>query len=407
MKDSRLYASACAVAIAASAVVAAPAGAQMSAGGGGGTTFVAQPTVTKVACVRGCASKKRAKGGATVSITGRSLRGVTQVVFLGAGSKGDDAAVTVRSGSDTKLSVAVPVGAVSGSVAVVTATGTTSKPSPFVAILPAPPPEPNAVLSPVPGPRAAGAPGLETGTSRTQTYIGMRRAVTFSYRITDGQPTSMSVELVKALDGSVVKSWTPAAAVAGEVYNVSWDGSLGTVTAPPGRYSFRLTATGPTGAVARSSQGPETAERDAFDLYDNVFPVRGKHDYGGANADFGSGRAGHSHQGQDVFAKCGTRMVAARGGEVKFSAYQGSAGNYVVIDAAGTDEDYAYMHLEQPSPFKAGDHVYTGQQIGTVGDTGNASGCHLHFELWGAPGWYDGGRPMDPLASLQAWDSWS
>jgi murein DD-endopeptidase MepM/ murein hydrolase activator NlpD len=33
-----------------------------------------------------------------------------------------------------------------------------------------------------------------------------------------------------------------------------------------------------------------------------------------------------------------------------------------------------------------------------------ASACHLHFELWTAPGWYSGGQPIDPLPSLQAWD---
>jgi murein DD-endopeptidase MepM/ murein hydrolase activator NlpD len=42
-----------------------------------------------------------------------------------------------------------------------------------------------------------------------------------------------------------------------------------------------------------------------------------------------------------------------------------------------------------------------------VGDTGDASACHLHFEIWTAPGWYDGGHVIDPLASLQAWDSFS
>jgi murein DD-endopeptidase MepM/ murein hydrolase activator NlpD len=42
--------------------------------------------------------------------------------------------------------------------------------------------------------------------------------------------------------------------------------------------------------------------------------------------------------------------------------------------------------------------------IGYVGDTGDASECHLHFELWDAPGWYEGGRPVDPLALLKRWD---
>jgi murein DD-endopeptidase MepM/ murein hydrolase activator NlpD len=48
--------------------------------------------------------------------------------------------------------------------------------------------------------------------------------------------------------------------------------------------------------------------------------------------------------------------------------------------------------------------VRTGQPIGFVGDTGDADGCHLHFEMWSGPGWYTGGSPFDPLPSLQAWD---
>ena len=79
----------------------------------------------------------------------------------------------------------------------------------------------------------------------------------------------------------------------------------------------------------------------------------------------------------------------------------------MVIDGGTSGFDYAYMHLTAPSPFRKGDRVYTGQDIGTVGDSGNAQGCHLHFEMWGDPGWYTGGRPVDPFPALRAWDSWS
>ena len=75
-----------------------------------------------------------------------------------------------------------------------------------------------------------------------------------------------------------------------------------------------------------------------------------------------------------------------------------------MIDGKGTGVDYAYMHLRQRAAVRLGDRVYTGQEIGEVGDTGDAAGCHLHFEEWSAPGWYDGGRPVDPLPDLKRWD---
>jgi murein DD-endopeptidase MepM/ murein hydrolase activator NlpD len=163
------------------------------------------------------------------------------------------------------------------------------------------------------------------------------------------------------------------------------------------------TAGAATASVRASVDGPS----EAITVYDHMFPVRGAHDFGGAGAGFGSGRTGHSHQGQDVFAACGTPLVAARGGKVKFAGFHAAAGYYLVIDGKGTDVDYAYMHLRERTQVQVGDRFYTGQELGAVGESGNARGCHLHFELWGAPGWYDGGSPFDPLPSLQAWDSWS
>ena len=104
-------------------------------------------------------------------------------------------------------------------------------------------------------------------------------------------------------------------------------------------------------------------------------------------------------------AACGTPLVAARGGTVQYSGYQGAAGNYIVIDGKGTAYDFMYAHLAEPSPLQTGEPVRTGQPIGIVGDTGDATACHLHFEIWGAPGWYEGGSPFDPLPYLEKWDA--
>ena len=404
MRDTRLPAKRGACALILCGLAAAPAASGQSSGGG--TVYVATPKVSKVTCLRKCATKQRARGGSVLKIVGTELAGVNAVTYLGSYGSGDDATVKVRAGGDHRLNARVPIGAVTGPITLATASGGRSAPTKPVLILPPLPPEPNAELSPVPGPRVNGAPRLETGTSRTKAFVGARPGVTFSFRLSGASAAALTVELVSAGDGVAVKTWTPQEVAPDQVQSISWDGRLGRAAAKPGRYSFRLTAASADGAEARNSQSGDI-DRDSFDLYDNIFPVRGSHDYGGEGAEFGAGRAGHIHQGQDVFAKCGTRMVAARGGLVKFKQYHAAAGHYLVIDGEGTDVDYAYMHLDQPSPFGEGDRVYTGQTIGAVGDSGNAAGCHLHFELWSAPGWYDGGKPFDPLPSLTAWDSWS
>lgn len=131
---------------------------------------------------------------------------------------------------------------------------------------------------------------------------------------------------------------------------------------------------------------------------EGVFPLTVKYSFGTATNRFGGGRG---HEGQDILARCGARIRAVYGGEVRYSGFQSAAGNYVVINAAdGTSQ--AYMHLIAPSLLKKGDTVLAGEQVGNVGQTGRASTCHLHFELWTAPGWYEGGKPIDPLPLLKS-----
>lgn len=150
------------------------------------------------------------------------------------------------------------------------------------------------------------------------------------------------------------------------------------------------------------------AQRVAKPVGSFAFPVAGPHSFGGPANAFGAPRGDHVHQGQDVMAACGVPLLAAQGGFVRASAFQaGGAGNYVVIRGAATLEDYMYAHLAAPSTAPKGTTVATGQQIGVVGQTGDATACHLHFEMWTVPGWYTGGAPYDPLPSLKLWDSYS
>jgi murein DD-endopeptidase MepM/ murein hydrolase activator NlpD len=384
--------------------VAGTAGGGSALASSGGTAYVPTPTIKSVECAAGCMSGGRVRDGGRVKLRGSRLRSVTRVVFTGARGPRDDAAVKVSAKSDRTLVSPVPFTAQSGRVVAYAGSARGSSPKP-VTIMPPPAPKPNPHLSPAPGPSEAGAPRLETATSRSLFALDQAGGVTFSYRFSGRAPSKLTVTLVRVDSGRAVKTWSPAAPSAGEIGHVSWNGLAGRAPAPSARYAFRLTAS--AGSAAARSASAHDVKRDAFDLRPALFPIRGRHSYSMRAGRFGARRSGHSHQGQDVMAACGTPLIAARGGVVKAKKYHRAAGNYIVINGQNTGIDYGYMHLRSPSPFKVGDRVHTGDRIGVVGQTGDATACHLHFEEWSSPGWYSGGRPFDPLADLKSWDSYS
>jgi murein DD-endopeptidase MepM/ murein hydrolase activator NlpD len=157
------------------------------------------------------------------------------------------------------------------------------------------------------------------------------------------------------------------------------------------------TLTVPSARLKAEPQSPAAAPQDGGEA-GMVFPIQGRHDMGQSQTNnFGGGRG---HGGQDMFAACGTTLVAVTSGTVQHTAYHSAAGYYLVLqDRSG--RSYAYMHLRRAAELKEGDSVRVGQEVGEVGDTGRATGCHLHFELWTAPGWYSGGKAIDPLPLLR------
>jgi murein DD-endopeptidase MepM/ murein hydrolase activator NlpD len=327
--------------------------------------------------------------GGTVQVSGRNMASAEYVSFPGR-TKRILAPVTAI--TNTTAQAVVPRGARRGKVRVRDGYGQASELS-----------EQKLVIRPRSQLRSSGSLQLVEAevSPRKAFFFGVRQA-TLSFVIASAlQANDLRVDVV-APTGEVVKTFLPTGVIPNATTSVSWDGT-GNDGRPvaSGWYQFRIGGVdGVEAARAKSSQ--------AYDLsaavYGYIFPIRPAslaHDYGD-----GLG-AGRGHQGQDVFAKCGAKLVAARGGRVEYNAYQSRAGNYIVIDLKGSGEDHAYMHLAARSPLQVGQVVRTGQFIGNLGDTGNASGCHLHFERWSAPGWYEGGSPLDPTTPLKQWDKYS
>ncbi|UJA20756.1 M23 family metallopeptidase [Thermoleophilia bacterium SCSIO 60948] len=233
--------------------------------------------------------------------------------------------------------------------------------------------------------------------SSERAFFAGKRKVEFTFK-TAGGKRDLRIQAVRKKGRKVAMGWKLNNVESGVRKRVRWNGA--TRSGKPvkgGQYYFRV----------REQDGPEAERAKAkggrtVKVYQHIFPVRGRHSYGDG---FGAGRG---HQGADVFANCGTKMVAARAGKVQYRGYQSSAGNYVVIDGKATKRDYVYMHLTRPAKVRQGKRVKAGQTIGKVGETGNASGCHLHMEVWRG-GWYEGGgKPERRIKKLlKGWDRYS
>ena len=107
-------------------------------------------------------------------------------------------------------------------------------------------------------------------------------------------------------------------------------------------------------------------------------------------------RWGKIHEALDIAGSGeGSPIYAAGSGVVVTSQNKGSLGNHVTINH-GNGYYTLYAHMSSRN-VAVGQNVQKGQQIGTMGHTGFATGTHLHFGLYknGMP--YRDGTPMDPL----------
>lgn len=87
------------------------------------------------------------------------------------------------------------------------------------------------------------------------------------------------------------------------------------------------------------------------------------------------------HTGTDLAAPCGTPVLAANAGTVTIETGQRWAGPWLVKVSAGPGNLTTWYGHMRGVTVASGQSVQPGEQIGVVGDLGNATGCHLHFEV--------------------------
>ena len=136
-----------------------------------------------------------------------------------------------------------------------------------------------------------------------------------------------------------------------------------------------------------------------------LLPTKGEITAGYPNYD-----SGKFHGGIDFANKQGTPIYATGSGTIAaIDTYAGDKeaqpyGNLVIINQTGnkTGNMYKvyYAHLDTIANLKAGDTVTAGQQIGTMGTTGNSTGNHLHYEIRKTPYSPQSSTAINPATNL-------
>ena len=123
-----------------------------------------------------------------------------------------------------------------------------------------------------------------------------------------------------------------------------------------------------------------------------LWPVSGQisSEFGGRSSPYG--RSWEFHPGLDIRATSGTPVTATGSGVVVFAGRMSGYGNMVVVDH-GFELKTVYAHLSAVYT-DVGQRVQAGEVVGAVGQTGRATGPHLHYEV------RVGTAPVDPLCYL-------
>jgi murein DD-endopeptidase MepM/ murein hydrolase activator NlpD len=139
--------------------------------------------------------------------------------------------------------------------------------------------------------------------------------------------------------------------------------------------------------VQRAQRAAQRAQRSSGDMFT---PTR-NYQLTARFGQPGSWSSGY-HTGLDFAAPVGTPVFSALAGTVVEAGWAGAYGNHLVVKHDNGVKTL-YAHLSS-AKVEVGDKVLRGEHIGAVGNTGNSTGPHLHFEVIKA------GDPRNPASFL-------
>jgi peptidoglycan LD-endopeptidase LytH len=174
----------------------------------------------------------------------------------------------------------------------------------------------------------------------------------------------------------------------------------------PSESSESSLAPSPGPTPARTPAKPKAAAKPAATY---AFPVIGKTSYAHTH---------HDYPATDIITDCGNKVVAVTAGTIlavtrvdrwKASVNAGATRGGLSVSLLGDDGVRYYgSHLSVINAgIEPGVHVTTGQPLAKVGDTGDASACHLHFGI--SPpcartaDWWNQRGTVYPWPFLDAW----
>ncbi|MGI9557408.1 MAG: hypothetical protein ACR2N5_05655, partial [Solirubrobacterales bacterium] len=139
-------------------------------------------------------------------------------------------------------------------------------------------------------------------------YFAGKRRAKLSFALKGSDPADIEIRLYHVDSDTSVRAWQLAGVKPGKSQSLTWRGKQASgELGRNGEHEFRIFDAEGLAADTKGAKG-----NPRFGFYRHKFPLRGSHSYGD-----GLG-AGRGHRGQDLFASCGRRIVAARAGRVQW-----------------------------------------------------------------------------------------